>query len=70
MVSTTYDPEAEALYIKYKENHKVVKTVNPGNDAYIDLSSDNDILGIEVILSDKLELNEKISKISGLEILV
>lgn len=69
MVSTTYDPEAEALYIKYHENEKVAKTVNLGNDVYIDLSSNNVLLGIEVILPDKLDIEEKISKIAGLEIL-
>ena len=63
MVSTTYDLEAEALYIKYHENEKIVKTVNLGNDVYIDLSSNNSILVIEIILLNKWDLEDKITKI-------
>lgn len=69
MVSTTYDPDAEALYIKYHENKKVAKTIHLGNDVYIDLSSTDQLLGIEIILPNKPDIEDKISSVSGLEIL-
>lgn len=52
-VKATYDPEAKAIYVKLREGRtKIVKTDTcMDGEINYDLDKDNNIVGIEVILS-------------------
>ena len=52
-VKATYDPQAKAIYVKLREGRtKIVKTDTCiGGQINYDLDKDNNIVGIEVLLS-------------------
>ncbi len=44
----SYDPKADALYIQMREG-KVAKTIEYADDVYVDLNSQNALIGIEFL---------------------
>lgn len=50
MVSITYDQQANALYVKLIEDKKVAKTILIQDGNYMDISEDNQPIGLEFIL--------------------
>ena len=63
MASVTYDPDAKALYVKVDEG-KSVNSVPLGEGAYLDVSEDGKILGLEIIFP-RLTPQERIDAIIG-----
>lgn len=52
MVEMTYDPEADAFYIKISES-LVVETIPVNEDVLVDVSEDGKIVGIEILNAKK-----------------
>jgi uncharacterized protein YuzE len=63
MALVTYDHEAMALYVKVSED-KSVNTVPLGEGAYLDISKDGKIIGLEIIFPRSTP-QEKIDAIIG-----
>lgn len=47
-MKTTYDPDADAVYVKLKEG-EVEKTIPVDENVMLDLNKTGDILGIEIL---------------------
>lgn len=61
MVLIEFDSEANALYIKFtEENKKIVKTILLQDGNYMDISEDNQPIGLEVVLSNYCQSNQLI----------
>ena len=52
MVSVTYDPTAKALYVDLDTGKKIVKTVQMGDNQYMDISDDEKPVGLEILFPD------------------
>ena len=53
----TCDPKVEALYIQMREG-KVAKTVEYDEDIYVDLNSQNHLIGIELLNPSEVSPSE------------
>ena len=51
MASVTFDREAKALYVKVRRG-KPVKTIPMGEGAYMDISKDGKVIGLELIFPE------------------
>ena len=50
MITTTYDPEADALYVRFAPKGTEVETTNEvAPDVMLDLDAAGNIIGIEVL---------------------
>ena len=58
MVSVRYDVEAKALYFQITKG-KVAKTVSLGKDQFLDVSKNGKIIGLEVLLLNKIPIEAK-----------
>ncbi|RLE81578.1 MAG: DUF2283 domain-containing protein [Thermoprotei archaeon] len=59
----SYDPEADALYIKLKDD-KVLKSEEAKEGVIVDLNKQGEIIGIEILNFSKsgIDLNEVIKR--------
>ena len=48
-MKTTYDKEADAMYIYLKSGSKVYKTREIKNDLIVDFDENNGVIGIEIL---------------------
>lgn len=72
MDSIEYDKEANAFYFRISAN-KVIKTIPCGNDKFIDIDKDGQIVGIEVINNSKttpIEFNEVVRRTDKIKLTV
>jgi len=61
MVSAKFDPDANALYLKFlEEDMKIEKTIPLGEGTYLEVTNTNIPIGIELILPKTLSLEAKI----------
>jgi len=51
----TYDPDANAVYIRFSD-HEIAETVELSDNAYIDLDADGDPVGFEILNADATSL--------------
>jgi uncharacterized protein YuzE len=58
MVSVRYDEEAKALYFQMIKG-KVAETVSLGKDQFLDVSKNGKIIGLEVLLPNKIPVKAK-----------
>lgn len=49
----TYDPEADAAYIRFKEGQVEVTTIRLSEDVAIDLGLGEEVVGIEILDASK-----------------
>lgn len=51
MASITFDRKANAMYVRVnKEKKKIKETISLGDDGFIDVDENGQIIGIEVLL--------------------
>ncbi len=58
MVSVRYDAEAKALYFQMTKG-KVAETISLGKDQFLDVSKNGKIIGLEVLLPNKIPIEAK-----------
>ena len=58
MVSIKYDEQAGALYI-YMRKEKAARTIPLGGDCFLDVNKKGKMVGLEVLLSDKIPAGAK-----------
>ncbi len=58
MVSIKYDEEAGALYFHMRKG-KIARTISLGKDQFLDVDKDGKMVGLEVLLSDKIPAGAK-----------
>jgi len=51
-LATTYDPEVKALYVKALKDVRIAKTIVVKEGVNLDLSEDDKIIGLELLLSN------------------
>lgn len=51
MVSVTYDASGKSLYIDLEKGLKVYKTIPMGEGKYMDISEDEQAIGLEIIFA-------------------
>ena len=49
----TYDPEADAAYIKFNQDRPQVTTIRVNNDVLIDIGHEKELIGIEILNATK-----------------
>lgn len=60
----TYDPEADALYISFKEKKGEVTTIRITEDFAVDLGDGEEVVGIEILdASSYFKIQERIPEI-------
>jgi len=52
-VKITYDPEADAAYIRFKRDRVEVTTIRLSEDVAIDLGPGEEVVGIEILDASK-----------------
>lgn len=51
MVSITYDASGKSLYIDLEKGLKISKTISIGEGKYMDISEDEQAIGLEIIFA-------------------
>lgn len=52
ILETTYDPEVKALYVRLLKDKRIAKTIVVKEGVNLDVSEDNKIIGLELLLSN------------------
>lgn len=71
MVLAEFDPDANALYVRLVDNSdkKIVKTIPLSDGSYLDVTEDNQPVGIELILPAESLTVETTRILSNLQII-